>query len=54
MLAASMGYSDTCTILLREGADPGLKDSQGETASSRAYNSGHYDLAERLLASETQ
>ncbi|MBF9015918.1 MULTISPECIES: ankyrin repeat domain-containing protein [unclassified Oceanispirochaeta] len=52
MLAAGMGYYDSCINLLEAGADAEITDSQGETASTRAYKNGHYELAEMLLKME--
>jgi len=45
ILAASMGYDRACTILLERGADPQIKDLNGENASSRALSGGFSELS---------
>jgi ankyrin repeat protein len=46
--AAAMGYTEVCQYLLEKGGDPGWINNDGDSAASRAYRNGHYDLAELL------
>ncbi|QEN08006.1 hypothetical protein EXM22_08420 [Oceanispirochaeta crateris] len=48
ILAASMGYGEVCQFLLEKGADPSILDKDGDSAYSRAYNKGYFELAELL------
>ena len=45
MIAAILGKSDVCKILLSEGADTELTDSEGKTASDLARNAGFSSTA---------
>ncbi len=48
MYAASRGHAEICQILLEAGADPVLKNHQGQNALSLARAAGH-DAAEAVL-----
>lgn len=48
MLAASRGHIEVCEALLAAGADPGLRDADGATATDFAARNGHTSLAESL------
>jgi ankyrin repeat protein len=52
MLAAGMGYYETCIDLLNAGADKTVMDELGETASTRAYKNGLFELSDMLLEME--
>ncbi len=54
MYAATDGLSPVVDILLEHGADPSMKDVDGDTAGNFAQNSGFAALAEKLHALETK
>jgi RNA polymerase primary sigma factor len=47
-LAAAKGQSDICHFLLDEGADPALRDFQGNNALTVAKNHGHVEIVALL------
>uniref|UniRef100_A0A0G4HFP1 Uncharacterized protein n=1 Tax=Chromera velia CCMP2878 TaxID=1169474 RepID=A0A0G4HFP1_9ALVE len=47
-VAAGFGESETVAVLLREGGDPSLTDSDGKSAVDAAEHFGHRSLAEWL------
>lgn len=46
--AARLGHRDVVDLLLRAGADPGLRDPRGRSAAELAREAGHADLADLL------
>lgn len=44
MAAASAGHTDVVLFLLSSGADPALKNNNGQTAADRAFQSGATDI----------
>ncbi|MFH1116297.1 MAG: ankyrin repeat domain-containing protein, partial [Pseudomonadota bacterium] len=48
MFAASEGQPEVVETLLKAGADPDLKDKDGDTAASLAKKKGHYDVVSIL------
>jgi len=46
--AAFAGHLDTVLLLLRAGADPGLKNYRGETPADTAKRTGQTEVAQRL------
>lgn len=51
MMAASMGRLEAVRFLLKQGADPGIKDHAGHTALDRAREAGFNDVAEAIKES---
>jgi ankyrin repeat protein len=51
MFAAAEGHVKVVRLLLEHGADPSLKDADGDTAESFATQKGHPDVVEILKAS---
>jgi ankyrin repeat protein len=45
-----MGKADVCELLVKDGADVGVKDNFGATPSDLAIQNGHPDLARILGA----
>ncbi len=52
MFAGAEGQGDVVTILLKNGADPTMRDADGDTAGNFAVNNGHAAVAKRLRAAE--
>ena len=52
MLAAGSGSGVMVRALLDAGADPGIKDRNGNTARFHAANAGYMNLADFLEQSE--
>jgi ankyrin repeat protein len=48
MFAAAEGHTDVVAALLAAGADPGMQDTDGDSARDFALQRGHKALAERL------
>ena len=48
MHAAAEGHLEIVNILLDNGADPSLKDVDGDTAESFAKRNGHIEVAKVL------
>ena len=48
MVAAGMGKTDICQVLLDYGADTELRSYKGKTAADYAEESGHPELADLL------
>ena len=48
MTAAAEGQTEVVRLLLEHGADPGLKDKDGDTAASFARENGHTAVVELL------
>jgi ankyrin repeat protein len=48
MTAAAEGQLDVVRLLLSRGADPSVKDEDGDTAMSFALEKGHPEVAELL------
>jgi ankyrin repeat protein len=46
--AAEIGHVEVCQILLDNGADASIKDSNGETALDCARKNSHQDVIEIL------
>jgi ankyrin repeat protein len=52
MYAAWRGHGAIAALLLSAGADPGMTNAGGRTASEIALLSGHHDLARQLASAE--
>jgi ankyrin repeat protein len=52
MRAAAAGYADIVRALLQQGADTGLKNSDGATALSLARAQGQKQMVELLAAKQ--
>lgn len=52
MLAASKGRMDVCRLLLEAGADPALKDDEGNDAATLAGIGGHDNIVALLAVTE--
>ena len=50
MLAASRGHTEVCLALLEAGADPALRDHEGNDAASLAGKAGQGQLAQLISA----
>ena len=48
MLAARMGRTDSVTLLLENGADPGIRDNLGKTAARIAMEAGFEDISGKI------
>ena len=48
MWAAAEGHLDVVKVLLKHGADPALKDVDGDTAASFARKNGHSEVADYI------
>ena len=48
MEAAGSGKADWCKLLLERGANPDLKNAEGDTASGIARQNNHPDVAEMI------
>ena len=48
MEAGFNGQADMADLLMRHGADPGMRDQDGKRAAEHARDRGHAALAERL------
>jgi len=47
-MAASQGRPDTASILLSQGAEPNIKNGDGDTALKAATRRGHDEVAKLL------
>ena len=54
MLAAKQGCMECVTLLLRMGADPGLRGKNGQTALEMALSVGNTDIGELLEQAEAK
>eukprot|EP00996_Jenningsia_fusiforme_P000256 NODE_1209_length_1640_cov_31.250786_g1074_i0.p1 GENE.NODE_1209_length_1640_cov_31.250786_g1074_i0~~NODE_1209_length_1640_cov_31.250786_g1074_i0.p1 ORF type:complete len:444 (-),score=99.88 NODE_1209_length_1640_cov_31.250786_g1074_i0:241-1572(-) len=48
MLAAQIGWAEGVTQLLRNGADPDIRDSNGKTAANHATSEGHKGIVKLI------
>ncbi|HEX6545367.1 MAG TPA: ankyrin repeat domain-containing protein, partial [Bryobacteraceae bacterium] len=48
MMAASMGRLNAVQFLLKQGANPGIKDHSGHTALDRARDAGFDNVVEAI------
>ncbi|MFH1428565.1 MAG: ankyrin repeat domain-containing protein [Candidatus Margulisiibacteriota bacterium] len=49
MIAAQNGYADIAKVLLQHGADPAIKDTNGESALMIAVNNGYPEIVKMLI-----